>query len=67
MCDIVKVGRAAHSVHPRTPVELLEQRAASRLLSGGYTFLKGGEIETGSLAFCQLGERAQAIATVLRS
>ncbi|MBX4967759.1 AMP-binding protein [Rhizobium binae] len=62
---VVKTEIAADFALPLTLVELLGQRAASPC--DGYTFLKGGEIEIGSLSFDQLDARARTIATELRS
>lgn len=67
MREVVNAEIATDLALPQTLVQLLKQRAASPLPCDGYTFLKGGEIETGSLAFDQLDERARAIATELQS
>jgi acyl-CoA synthetase (AMP-forming)/AMP-acid ligase II/acyl carrier protein len=67
MREVVNAEITPDLALPQTLVELLEQRAVSPLPCDGYTFLKGGDIETGSLNFHQLDARARAIATVLQS
>lgn len=67
MGEVVDAKIAADLTLPQTLVELLKQRAVSPSPCDGYTFLKSGEIEVGSLAFDQLDARARAIAAELLS